>query len=91
MRDVVAAIRSASDARDLCLALKRARNGARALDRLRTGSHHALTPEELHLALGLALAAGDHDVVRRALADIPHGELDGDATLLTFRDAVRAD
>lgn len=89
MRDIVAAIRSASEARDLCLALKRARNGARALARLRQGASAELTREELQLALGLALAAGDQAVVRRALADLPPEYLRGDAILLTFQDAGR--
>jgi len=90
VRDVGAAIRSASDARDLCLALKRARNGVRVLARLREGAGNQLAPEELHLALGLALAAGDRALVRRALADLPHEELHGDAILLTFNDSVSA-
>jgi hypothetical protein len=88
VRDVAAAIRSASDARDLCLSLKRARYGARALDRLRSGSAHTLTREELRLALGLALAAGERDLVRRTLAGQPPERLRTDAVLLTFRDAL---
>jgi hypothetical protein len=88
MRDIVASIRMASEARDLCLSLKRARYGAGALDRLRSGSPHALTREELHLALGLALAAGECELVRRALAGQPPERLRADAVLLTFRDAV---
>lgn len=88
MRDVGAAIRSSSDARDLCLALKRARNGARSLARLRAGAREELTQDELRLALGLALAAGERDLVRRTLARLPPEGLRADATLLTFRDVV---
>ena len=88
MRDVGAAIRSSSDARDLCLALKRARNGARALGRLRANACAELAPEDLGLGLGLALAAGDRELVRRTLADLPPERLRADAVLLTFRDAV---
>jgi hypothetical protein len=88
MRDAVAAVRATSEARELCLALKRARDGARALVRLREGEGNRLARDELPLALGLALAAGERDLVRRALADLPPERLNDDSTLLTFRDAV---
>jgi hypothetical protein len=87
-RDLVAAIRATSEARDLCLALKRVRDGARVLARLRAGEHLELTEEELRLAFGLALAAGEREVVRRALTDLPPERLRTDAVLLTFRDAL---
>lgn len=88
MRDVVRAIRASSEARDLCLSLRRARNGRRSLARLREGAGGGLTPDELRLALGLALAAGERALVRRALAELPAERLHSDAILLTFRDAV---
>src|SRR5262249_49110743 len=58
------AVRAAAAARDLCLSLRRAFAGPRALAALRRHEASGLTPEELQLALGLAWAARDIALVR---------------------------
>jgi hypothetical protein len=78
-----------SQARDLCLSLRRAFLGPRALERLRAGQASLLTPDELRVALGLAWAAGDLALVRAAFAGLPADRIAADATLTAFLDASR--
>ncbi|MET0850845.1 MAG: hypothetical protein ABW020_06945 [Candidatus Rokuibacteriota bacterium] len=89
MRDAGRAIRAVSDARDLCLSLKRAFVGPRALERLRAGEAGLLSGEELHVGLGLAWAAGDRGLVRDALARVGRERVEADAVLTALREAAR--
>lgn len=83
------AIRAASDARELCLSLKRAFLGPRALDQLRAARASALTPEELRVGLGLAWAAGELELIRTTLHQVPPERVDADPVLVALRDATR--
>jgi hypothetical protein len=83
------AVLATSEARDLCLSLRRAFAGPRALERLRAGESTQLAPRELVLALGLAWAAGDVELVRESLARLSAERIAGDPVLSTFRDAIR--
>lgn len=83
------AIRAASDARELCLSLKRAFLGPRALDQLRAARPSALTPDELRVGLGLAWAADELELVRRALRQLAPERVDADPVLVALRDATR--
>src|SRR5262245_23391963 len=65
------AVLATSQARDLCLSLKRAFVGPRALERLRMGEAAALSPDLLRIALGLAWVARDYSLMRAALARLP--------------------
>jgi hypothetical protein len=85
------AVRSVSKARDLCLSLRRAFLGPRALAALRAGDSARLRPAELEVGLGLAWAAGDKALIRSALATLPPERVDEDAVLATFRAAVAGD
>jgi len=77
-----------SQARDLCLSLQRAFAGPRALQQLRAGDAALLPPAELGVALGLAWAAGDIPLVRRALACLPADRIAADSALSAFLDAT---
>ena len=83
------AVLATSQARELCLSLQRAFVGRRALERLRAGDAAALTPSDLHVALGLAWAAGDLARIRAALADLSTDRFAADPILGAFRDATR--
>ncbi len=83
------AVRAASRARDLCLSLRRAFVGPRAVAALRAGEVTRLTREELETGLGLAWAAGDVALVRSALAALPGGRIEEDPVLAAFHAAVR--
>ena len=83
------AVQATSQARALCLSLRRAFLGPRALARLRAGEAAALTPDELRIALGLAWAAGDVPLVRAALDRLSPEHVEVDPLFATFRDAVR--
>jgi hypothetical protein len=87
--DAERAIRAVSDARDLCLSLKRAFVGPRALARLRAGEAGLLSVEDLRVALGLAWAAGDRGLVRDALARIGRERVEADAVLTALIEAAR--
>ena len=89
MKDIGPAIRATSEARDLCLSLKRALLGPRAVARLRAGEAALLSAEELRVGLGLAWAAGDLGLVRRALAGLDVHRLESDAVLVALREASR--
>ncbi len=82
------AVLAASRARDLCLSLRRAALGRPALERLWAGGAAELRADHLHLALGLAWAAGDHALVRQALAALPPDRIRRDAVLATFQAAT---
>jgi hypothetical protein len=90
MRDLSSALRATSQARDLCLSLRRAHRGERLLACLRDGAAGTLAPDDLHLALGLALAAGERVLARETLEALPPARVLEDSVLLTFRDAVGA-
>ena len=83
------AVLATSQARDLCLSLQRAFVGPGALARLRDGEARLLTPTELHVALGLAWAAGDLPLVRTALAQLPGDRIAADPILSAFFDVAR--
>jgi hypothetical protein len=75
------AVLTASRARALCLSLRRAYAGPRALERLRAGEAGALSPDELRLALGLAWAAGDAALMRRTFERLPRAVVKRDPVL----------
>jgi hypothetical protein len=89
MKPAERAVLAASQARDLCLSLRRSFVGPRALARLRAGEANRLEAAELRIALGLAWAAGDLALMRAALASLPADHVAADATLSAFRDAAR--
>jgi hypothetical protein len=82
------AVLAASQARDLCLSLRRAFRGPPAVARLRAGTGADLDHDDLVLALGLAWASGDIAFVRRALAGLDPIRVTADPSLAAFRDAV---
>jgi hypothetical protein len=84
------AVHAASRARDLCLSLRRAHLGPRALARLRAGEAPALSVDELGVGIGLAWAAGDLALIRRALASLDPEVVDRDPVLAAFDHATRA-
>ena len=79
---------AASQARDLCLSLRRAFVGPRAMESVRAGHVGRLTASELHVALGLAWAAGDRDLLRAMLASVQADRIEADPVLATFRDVA---
>jgi hypothetical protein len=83
------AVLATSQARDLCLSLRRAFVGPRALESLRADGTTRLGPTELRVALGLAWAARDLPLVRGALASLPIDRIAGDPVLLAFFDLTR--
>ncbi|HEY7362766.1 MAG TPA: hypothetical protein VIE37_01560 [Methylomirabilota bacterium] len=83
------AILAASQARDLCLSLRRAFRGPTAVVRLRAGTGADLDHDDLVLALGLAWASGDIELVRRALGQLDQIRVAADPSLSAFQDAVR--
>ena len=89
MTDAERAIFSAARARELCLSLERAFVGPTAIARLRAGETTALRPRELEIALGLAWAAGEIELIRQALSSLPTNRIDDDPVLATFRDVTR--
>jgi len=82
------AVLAASQARDLCLSLRRAFRGPLAMARLRAGTAADLDHDDLVLALGLAWASGDITLVRRALDGLDPIHVAADPSLAAFRDAV---
>ncbi len=78
-----------SQARDLCLSLRRAFIGPRAVQAVRAGQAARLTASELRIALGLAWAAGDLALMRAALASVPADRIRADPVLSAFRDVAR--
>jgi hypothetical protein len=87
--DAERAIRAVSDARDLCLSLKRGFVGPRVLAQLRAGDAELLSVEELHVGLGLAWAVGDRGLVRDAMARIGRERVEADAVLTALSEAAR--
>ena len=83
------AVLATSQARDLCLSLRRAFVGPRALARLHAGGVAGLGPEALRIGLGLAWSAGDLALVRAGLACLPPERVDADPVLVAFRDVTR--
>ena len=83
------AVLATSQARDLCLSLRRAFVGPRALECLRANQAVLLTSAELRVALGLAWAARDLDLVRGALASLSADRIAADPVLSAFRDVTR--
>jgi hypothetical protein len=81
------AVLATSQARELCLALRRASIGPSALARLRSGAATSLRPADLVVALGLAWAEGDVNLVRATLAGLPPDRVEGDAVLLAYLEA----
>ena len=82
------AVLAASQARDLCLSLRRAFRGPPAVAGLRAGTEADLDHDDLVLALGLAWASGDITLVRRALDGLDPIRVAADPSLATFRDAA---
>ena len=82
------AVLATSQARDLCLSLRRAFIGPSAVERLRAGEAAALGQDEFRIALGLAWAANDLSLVRGALTSLPPARIEADAVLSAFRDAA---
>ncbi len=82
------AVLATSQARDLCLSLRRAFMGPSALERLRAGEAATLDRDELRVALGLAWAAHDVSLMRGALTGLPPARIEADAILSAFRDAA---
>ncbi len=83
------AILAASQARDLCLSLRRAFRGPSAAARLRAGTGADLDHDDLVLALGLVWASGDITLVRRVLDQLDPIRVASDPSLSAFQDAVR--
>ena len=83
------AVLGTSQARDLCLSLRRAFVGPQALESLRVGQAAGLGLTELRVALGLAWAAGNLPLVRAALACLQAERIAADPVLLTFLDVTR--
>lgn len=84
------AILATSQARDLCLSLRRAFAGSRAVECLRAGEAAVLTLDEFRLALGLAWAAGDTELMRRAFESRAPAVPEPDAVLGALREACCA-
>lgn len=82
------AVLATSQARDLCLSLRRAFVGPGVLASLRAGEAAALGPDELRLALGLAWAARDFSLLRAGLASLPNDRIEADSILAAFLDAA---
>lgn len=82
------AVLAASQARDLCLSLRRAFRGPPAVARLRAGTAVELDHADLVLALGLAWASGDITLVRWALDGLDPIRVAADPSLAAFRDAA---
>jgi hypothetical protein len=78
------AVLATSQARDLCLSLRRAFVGPAALERLRAGEATTLAPAALRIALGLAWAQRDFSLVRAALSGLPDDRIAADPVLLAF-------
>ena len=83
------AVLATSQARDLCLSLRQAFIGPRALERLRAGEASGLSTTELRIGVGLAWAEGDFALVRAALTGLPRDRIAADPVLSAFRDAAR--
>ncbi len=83
------AVLATSQARDLCLSLRRAFIGPSALERLRAGDAALLAPDALRIALGLAWAARDVSLVRAGLARLPAERIAADPVLSALLDATR--
>ncbi len=84
------AMLATSQARDLCLSLRRAFAGPHSLERLQAGEAATLTLDEFRLALGLAWAAGDTGLMRRAFASRTPSVPEPDAVLGALREACGA-
>jgi hypothetical protein len=82
------AVLAASQARDLCLSLRRAFRGPLAVARLRARTGANLDRDDLVLALGLAWASGEITLVRRALDELDPIHVAADPSLAAFRDAA---
>jgi hypothetical protein len=63
--------------------------GPRALEALRADRAALLPPAELRVALGLAWAAQDLALMRRALASLPAARIAADPVLAAFLDAAQ--
>lgn len=82
------AVLAASQARDLCLSLRRAFRGPPAVARLRSGTAADLDHDDLVLALGLVWASGDIALVRRTLEELDPIRVAADPSFAAFRDAA---
>jgi hypothetical protein len=89
MRPIEHAVGATSEARELCLSLRRAFIGPRARHQLRSGAAPALTRDELRVALGLAWAAGEIELIRGALRQLDPERVDADPVLVALRDVTR--
>lgn len=83
------AILATSQARDLCLSLRRAFRGPSAVARLRAGTGAELDHDDLVLALGMVWADGDVELVRRTLGPLDPIRVAADPGLSALLDAVR--
>ncbi len=88
MTEAERAVLAASQARDLCLSLRRAFRGPPAVARLRAGTAADLHHDDLVLALGVVWANGDIALVRRALDELDPIRVAADPNLSTFQEAV---
>jgi hypothetical protein len=83
------AVLATSQARDLCLSLRRAFAGPRALESLRAGQADRLSREDLRIAVGLAWADGEIPLVRGVLASLPDERIASDPVLSALREVTR--
>jgi hypothetical protein len=83
------AVLAASQARDLCLSLRRAFRGPPAVAHLRAGRTADLDHDDLVLALGVVWANGDIALVRQALAELDPVRVAANRCLSAFQDAVQ--
>jgi len=89
MTDIEDAIRQTSEARELCLSLKRAFLGPAALERMRDGQAAGLTDDALRVGLGLAWEAGEVELMRRVFRRLAGARIQADPVLAAFREATR--
>ncbi|HUG35440.1 MAG TPA: hypothetical protein VML54_00725 [Candidatus Limnocylindrales bacterium] len=89
MTDIEHAIRHTSEARKLCLSLKRAFLGPPALERMRAGEAASLSDDALRVGLGLAWEAGEVELMRRAFERLAGARVQADPVLAAFREATR--
>ena len=85
------AVLATSQARELCLSLRRAFVGPRALGALRAGQAPVLSAEELRIGLGLVWAAGETGMLREAVSGLPVDRIEADPVVLAFRDLAQRD
>lgn len=86
MTELEQAIRRTSEARELCLSLKRAFLGPAALERMRAGEAAQLSDDALRVGLGVAWQAGDLELMRRVFERLAAARVQADPVLAAFRE-----